>query len=147
MWVKRFVQKLFGKSKRKFTITAYDLDKFLRFLSSIGFSVDIHSHATLGDFSEQYFLTLSLAGREVASLSIHYIDNHFWPKEPMSREESLARIATPRMWGVIVEPVTITIEASANIPMHILNALRSYSDSLPPHPQAKRAYEQYKAGR
>lgn len=128
-----------------FTITAYDLDRLLELINSIGFDVDVPFHATLMDFSERYGLTLSLAGRRVATMDIHYIDNHFWPKEPTPAGESLLRVAMYRTWGVIVEPVIVTLEESATIPSNMLDALMSYSDSLPFHPEAKRAYEQYKA--
>jgi len=144
-----FRRKVFSSKQKggKITVIAHDLDKFLRFLKHIGFDVDVEAHATLMDFSEEYLLTLSLSGRRVATLSIHYIDNHFWPKEQtLSAEERLLRVATPRRWGVIVEPVTVDIE-DVTIPHHMLKALESYSDSLPPNPEAERAYRQYKSER
>ena len=144
-----FRRKVFGSKQKgeRITVIAHDLDKFLRFLKSIGFDVNVEAHATLRDFSEEYFLILSLSGRRVATLSIHYIDNHFWPKRQTSSvEESLLRVATPRRWGVIVEPITVSIE-DVTIPHRMLKALKSYRDSLPPDPEAERAYRQYKSER
>ncbi|MBC7326846.1 hypothetical protein H5T87_01855 [bacterium] len=124
-------------------ILAYDLDALLDFLSQKGFEVVMHRHATLIDLSEIYEFALNYEGNLVGAMVVHYIDSHFWPKGEINEEEMLLRLLQPVKWSVIVDPVSIAIEGPPSVPANILEDIRNYSDSLPPFPDAKLAYEQY----
>lgn len=59
-------------------------------------------------------------------------------------EETLSRVVSPREWGVIVEPVELTVEKD-QIPSPLLIALKLYKDELPPFKEARQAYDQFLA--
>jgi len=128
-------------------IYAFDMDKLLDFLLSIGLKVTLISHSTLLDFSETYELGLLFEDEPVGAMRIHYIDHHFWPKRDISSEERIAHLMTPSSWNVIVDPVVIVMEKSKKVPESIISQMRNYKDSLPDHPQARKAYEEYMSER
>ena len=128
-------------------LEAYDMDNFLNFLQSLGFQIVLISHATLRDFSEVYEFGLVLQEEPVGVVRIHFIDNHYWPIDELSPEEKIARVMTPSAWNVIVDPVIVVMERSPKVPSEIIAEVRGYKDSLPPDPQAQKAYEQYMSER
>jgi hypothetical protein len=129
-------------------LEAFDMDNLLNFLQSLGFQIVVLSHATLLDLSEIYEFGLLLQDEPVGAVRIHFIDNHYWPRDELpSGEEKVARLMKPSEWNVIVDPVIVVMEKSPKVPPEIILDVRNYRDSLPADPQARKAYEQYLSGR
>ena len=109
-----------------------DLDRFIRYLVDLGYTVSEGPHAVLPDDSEVSYWILSKESQVVGEVVAHYVDNHYYAlmKTPWASDrellQALLEAEQRRRWRVPVEEV-VAIVASEELRA----ALETYSDEVP----------------
>ncbi len=108
-----------------------DLNRLLRFLADLGYTVSEGPHAVLPDGSEVGHWILTRGSRVVGQVIAHYVDSHYYvlmkTEGAPDREvlEALVGAEARGVWRVPVEDVVVVADPE------VLEALVKYSDELP----------------
>lgn len=119
-----------------------DLNKLLKYLADLGYTISEGPHAVLHDGSEVGYWMLVKESRIVGQVIAHYIDRHYYAimktKDASDREviEALVRAEYGVIWRVPVEDVVVMGDEE------VLEAIVKYVDELPTE-EAREALAHY----
>ncbi|MCS7098925.1 MAG: hypothetical protein RMH84_03465 [Sulfolobales archaeon] len=108
-----------------------DLNKLLKYVADLGYTITEGPHAVLEDSSEVGYWVITRESRVVGEIIAHYVDNHYYAlvvSEGASNEEvleALLRADRAERWRAPVEDVVVIGEEE------ILTALSKYVDEVP----------------
>jgi len=109
-----------------------DLDRLVRYLIDLGYTVSEGPHAVLPDDSEVGYWVLTKGSQVVGELVAHYVDNHYYAlmKAPggSDREvlQALLEAERGRRWRAPVEEVVAVVVSE-----ELRAALEAYTDEVP----------------
>ena len=122
-----------------------DLDRLIRYLIDLGYTVSEGPHAVLPDDSELGYWVLTKGSQVVGEVIAHYVDNHYYAlmKAPGASDRDILRALLEaeygRRWRAPVEEV-VAIVASEELRA----ALEAYSDEAPTA-EAEKAVKHYES--
>ncbi|MEM1682165.1 MAG: hypothetical protein QXI06_02930 [Sulfolobales archaeon] len=123
-------------------LRVWDLNKLLKHLADLGYTISEGPHAVLHDGSEVGYWILTKDSQIVGQVIAHYIDNHYYAL--MKTEgatdseviEALIRAEHGEMWRTPVEDVVvIAVE-------EVLESIVKYADTIP-NKEAEEALAHY----
>jgi len=109
-----------------------DLDRLIKYLVDLGYTVSEGPHAVLPDDSEIGYWILTKGSQVVGEVVAHYVDNHYYALMRTSGASdsdvlrALVEVEYGRRWRAPVEEV-VAIVASEDLRA----ALEAYSDEVP----------------
>ncbi|MEM1623508.1 MAG: hypothetical protein QW543_05205 [Sulfolobales archaeon] len=123
-------------------LRVWDLDKLLKYLADLGYTISEGPHAVLHDGSEVGYWILTKDSRIVGQVVAHYVDNHYYAL--MKTEgatdseviEALVLAERGEKWRVPVEDVVLIAEEE------VLESIVKYVDTIP-NKEAEEALAHY----